>query len=69
MQALITPIKSSIDFNNMRNIDFTVEQTVGAAIIDGIEYPIVASVKNSIFTLNCEKTITLEIFFGKDNYV
>ena len=63
------PIKTSIDFNNMRNIDFTVEQTVGVAIIDNMEYPIIASIKNSIFTLSCEKTITLEIFFGKDNYV
>lgn len=63
------PIKSSIALYDVKNIDFTVEQNVGTVIINGINYPISVSINNNILTLKCEKTITLEVFLGKDNYI
>lgn len=63
------PIKSTIAFSNMANTDFTIEQNVGSVVIDGVEYPITIKIENSILTFNCEKTITLQFFYGKDNYI
>lgn len=63
------PIKSSITFNNMKNINFAIEQDVGTVTVDGAEYPITITIENSILTFNCEKTITLQFFYGKDNYI
>ena len=62
------PIKSLIAFDTMHSIDFSIEQTIGAVIVDNIEYPVTAKYKDSLLTLNCEKTIYLEVFLGKDNY-
>lgn len=67
--SLDCPIKNLIALNNMRNVDFSVEQTIGIAVIDGVEYPITVKCNGNIMTLNCEKTITLQSFYGKDNYV
>lgn len=61
-------IKSLIAFDNMQSVDFSIEQTIGSVVIDSTEYPITVRCKNSILTLNCEKTITLEVFLGEDNY-
>lgn len=52
----------------MIDIDFSTEQTVGVVVIDGVEYPITAKIDGVLLTLNCEKTIALQIFYGKDNY-
>ena len=63
------PVRNAIALNDMRNVDFSVEQTIGSVVVDGIEYPITTNFNGMIFTLNCEKTIALEVFYGKDNYV
>lgn len=63
------PIKCLIGFDQMINVDFTTEQTIGAVMIDNVEYPITISVNGNILTFGCEKTITLEFFYGKDNYI
>jgi hypothetical protein len=63
------PIRSLISFDNMYNIDFSIEQTIGMVTIDGVEYPITSQFDGLTFTLKCEKTIDLEVFLGKDNYV
>jgi hypothetical protein len=67
--SLDYPIKSTIPLNSMKNIDFSVEQTIGAVLIDGNEYPITAKIENSILTFCCDKTVRLESFYGKDNYI
>lgn len=66
--SLDYPVKNSIDLNDMKNIDFTTEQTIGIVIIDNVEYPINVKIENSLLTFNCEKSITLQTFYGKDNY-
>lgn len=66
--SLDYPIKSLIAFRDMRNIDFSTEQTIGIVTIDNVEYPITAKIDGVIMTFNCDKTITLQSFYGKDNY-
>lgn len=62
------PIKSVFVLNDMANVDFSSEQTVGFALIDGVEYPITAKVEGALLTFGCEKSITLEVFYGRDRY-
>lgn len=63
------PVKMSIDLNNMRNIDFSSEQTIANVAIDGEEHSVSIVVENNIMTISCDKSISLEVFYGKDNYV
>ena len=63
------PIKLSIELRNMKDTDFLTVQTIGYALIDNVEYPITAQVNGDILTFACEKTIKLQYFCGKDNYV
>ena len=52
----------------MYSMDFATSQTIANIIIDGISYPISVIVSNNKITISCDKTIKLEIFYGKDNY-
>ena len=63
------PIKNLISLIRMKDIDFTAEQTIAVVVVDNIEYPITVSVDGYLLTFNCEKTVTLNYFYGKDNYV
>ena len=67
--STIYPIKLIIALNNMENVDFTIEQIVGTVTIDGVEYNISVQALNNILTISCEKSISLQVFYGKDNYV
>ena len=66
--SLDYPIKHSIALSDMVDVDFSVEQNIGTVIIGNVEYPITMTIENSILVLNCEKTITLQVFLGRDNY-
>ena len=66
--SLDYPMKSSIALNSMVDIDFSIEQTIGVVVIDNIEYPITVKIEGDSLTLNCEKTISLQFFYGRDNY-
>lgn len=63
------PIRNLFALNNMKNIDFSIEQTIGVVTIDGAEYPITAKSDGVLLTLSCEKSITLQVFCGRDKYV
>lgn len=63
------PIRTSITFSNMINVDFTTEQTIGYVIVNENEYPITVTIQGNVMLLNCEKTISLQIFYGRDNYI
>ena len=67
--SLDYPIKNFIALNKMESTDFSTEQTIGIVLVDNVEYPITVSIDGYFLTLNCEKTITLQVFLGKDNYV
>ena len=62
------PIKSLIGFAEMTNVDFATEQTVGIVVVDGTEFPITLKIEGNALTFSCEETITLECFYGRDNY-
>lgn len=66
--SLEYPIKSSIAFSNMINVDFTTEQPIGVVVVDEVEYPITVKAEGYFLTFGCEKTITLQSFYGKDRY-
>jgi hypothetical protein len=53
----------------MQDIDFTTEQTIAIVVIDNVEYPITMKIEGYALVSNCEKTVSLDFFYGKDNYV
>jgi hypothetical protein len=63
------PIRFSMALRDMHNIDFSMVQTIGYVVIDNVEYPITAQVNGVMLTFACEKTVELQYFYGKDNYV
>lgn len=67
--CLTNPVQHMIALSDMKNIDFSVAQTVGNIVVDGVEYPINVQVSNNKMTISCEVSIFLEIFYGKDNYI
>lgn len=69
ISGLNYPTKSLIDLSQINNIDFTTEQTIAVVIVDNVEYPITVEVEGYALTFNCEKTITLNYFLGKDRYI
>lgn len=62
------PIKSFIGFDKMIGTDFSTSKVIGNVIIDNIEYPITININGNLLSFNCEKTILLEFFYGRDNY-
>ena len=66
--SLSYPVQLSAALNDMYAMDFSTSQTIGSIIIDGTTYPISAIVSDGKITITCDKTIKLQIFYGKDNY-
>ena len=67
--SLECPIQLAVTLTEMRNMDFSVGQVIGYAIVDGSQYELTIQAANNFLTVSCEKVINLEIFYGKDNYV
>lgn len=63
------PIKMTAPLGDTMHYDFSVVQKIAEVIIDNISYPITASVQNNEFIINCEKTIDIELFIGRDEYL
>lgn len=63
------PVKMSITLYDMKNQDFATPLEIGSVFANGVYYPISVSINNHFLSVNCEQTITLQIFYGKDNYV
>ena len=63
------PVQLNVIMNEMRNVDFTIPQSIANIIVDGTSYPLIVEASNNFLTISCDKTITLEVFYGKDNYV
>lgn len=69
VNCLEYPTQSSVALNQMKNLDFSVTQTVANIAIDGALYPVSVTVADNMLTINCERTLTFQVFYGKDNYV
>lgn len=63
------PVKMTDTLNNTKFYDFSVAQQVAEITIDGVVYPITISVQNDELMIACEKTINLQLFMGKDEYI
>ena len=63
------PIKTNITFDQIKNIDFSSGQIIGEVTIDGQAYPITVTVSNNLLDISCSRDITLEVFYGKDDYI
>lgn len=63
------PVRMTVALNVMKTLDFTNAQQVAEVLIGETMYPITVSVQDGILDIACEKTITIQIFYGKDNYV
>lgn len=63
------PVKMTIPFQNMKNHDFTIEQKMAEITIDGVVYPMIVSVQNGEFIIACDKTVEIQLFIGKDEYI
>ena len=69
ISSTVYPIVMNDTLFNINHLDFSVLQTIGAVIVDGVNYPLSAVVENNILTIVCDKSISLEVFCGKDNYI
>lgn len=67
--CLTNPIQHTIALSNMKNVNFSSLQTVGSVIVDNVNYPINVQVISNKLTISCEKSLSLQVFYGKDNYV
>lgn len=63
------PIKANFELQSMKDVDFSNTQNIATVLIDGSEYDLMLSAKSNILTISCDKTIELQVFYGKDNYV
>lgn len=63
------PIQLTVAIDDTNKIDFSNPTEIGKAFIDGVYYPIIVEINNHLLSLVCEKTIMLEIFYGKDNFI
>ena len=67
--CLSYPTQTLVDVRNTKNLDFSTEQTIGELVADNTEYPINVTVLDNILKIACGKTVTFQVFYGKDNYV
>lgn len=69
ISSLTNPVQLIIALSDMKNVDFSSVQTVGNVIVDNISYPLNVQVVDNKLTILCDKSVFLEVFYGKDNYI
>ena len=67
--SLEYPVKLSVLLDDMKNLDFTVEQTLGEVTINGVAKEISVSITDNNMTIVCDQDIYLQLFYGKDDHV
>lgn len=63
------PVRMVSPMNIVRHYDFSIPQEVAEVVIDGKVYTMRVSIQNGEFLITCEKTINIELFYGRDEYV
>lgn len=63
-----TPIQLTTVLSDMKNMSFETDNVIARAVVDGEFYDITVQVSQNMLNIFCEKDITLQIFYGKDNY-
>lgn len=59
----------TLGVNQMKDVDFSIEQELGNLIVDGVNCPITSIIENGNLTLNCSQSVELLVFYGKDDHV
>lgn len=67
--SLDYPVRMVISMTDTHFCDFTTPQEIAEITIDGTTYPITLSVQNGEFLVACEKTVNIQLFIGKDEYI
>lgn len=63
------PVQIAVAMSDMKDMDFSVENTIAYIVIGGTTYPITAQVSDNKLTLSCSQTVNLQVFYGKDEHV
>jgi hypothetical protein len=63
------PVKTLIPVSETYSCDFSTPQEVAEVVVDGVPYPMTVSLQNGEFLVSCDKTIKIELFIGKDEYI
>ncbi len=69
LSSAVYPTQNIVTLDVMKDLDFSTTQTIANVIIDGVSYPIRVTSTESEISIECDQTIKLQIFFGKDNYI
>lgn len=69
VSSVDNPVKLTITLYDMKDQDFTIPLEIGSVLVENVYYPISVVIENNFMSVNCEQAITLEVFYGKDNYV
>ena len=63
------PIQLTVILSDMKNLDFSTEIVVAKVVVDGESYDISVQSRYNMLNIMCEKDVSLEVFYGKDNYI
>lgn len=63
------PISIGLTMSDMKDVDFSVENTVASVVVNGTTYPVTAQVSDNKLTLGCSQDIQLQVFYGKDEHI
>lgn len=63
------PVRMTVSISGSHSYNFAAPQEVAEVVINGIAYPMTVSVQNGEFLVTCEKTIDIQFFIGKDEYI
>ena len=69
ISSLDYPVQMLVALSDMKDVDFSTENTIANAVINGVTYPITVQVTDSKLTINCSQSVNLEVFYGKDEHV
>jgi hypothetical protein len=63
------PLRMTVLLQDMKTHDFSVAQKMAEVTVDSVVYPIVVSAQDGMLDIVCDKTIDIELFYGKDEYI
>ena len=63
------PVKMAKPILDVRGYDFSTAKQVATVAVNGTDYPITVKVASRMITVSCDQTVTLQVLFGKDEYV
>lgn len=68
LASVLYPVQMLVALSDMKDVDFSAENTIANIVVNGVTYPITAQVSNSKLTLSCSQAVELQVFYGKDEH-